>query len=108
MREWLDRAIGMFYQRRRDDDLEQELATHVALAQEAAERRGDSTSGAHRAARVRSGGTTQAMEALRDQRGVPWIHALSSDIVFGWRQLNKHRSASAAAILSLGLAIGAT
>jgi predicted permease len=108
MREWLDRAIGAFYQRRRDDDLEQELATHVALAQEAAERRGDSTSGAHRAARVRSGGTTQAMEALRDQRGVPWIHALSSDLVFGWRQLNKHRSASGAAILSLGLAIGAT
>ena len=69
IREWLDRAIGAFYQRRRDDDLEQELAAHVALAQEAAERRGDSTSGAHRAARVRSGGTTQAMEALRDQRG---------------------------------------
>src|SRR4029079_18740888 len=66
LREWLDRAIGAFYQRRRDDDLEQELAAHVALAQEAAERRGDSTSGAHRAARVRSGGTTQAMEALRD------------------------------------------
>jgi len=108
IREWLDRAIGAFYQRRPDDDLEQELATHVALAQEAAERRGDSTSGAHRSARVRSGGTTQAMEALRDQRGLPWIHALSSDIVFGWRQLNKHRSASGAAILSLGLAIGAT
>src|SRR3954468_4968438 len=108
IREWLDRAIGAFYERRSDDDLEQELASHVALAQEAAERRGESTSGAQRAVRVRSGGTTQAMEALRDQRALPWIHALSSDIVFGWRQLNKHRSASGAAILSLGLAIGAT
>ena len=31
-----------------------------------------------------------------------------SDVVFGWRQLRKHRAASAAAILSLALAIGAT
>jgi hypothetical protein len=29
-------------------------------------------------------------------------------VVFGWRQLNKHRRASAASILSLALAIGAT
>ena len=32
---------------------------------------------------------------------------LRADVVFGWRQLNKHNAASAAAILSLGLAIGA-
>src|SRR5690349_11010570 len=30
-----------------------------------------------------------------------------SDLVFGWRQLRKHPSASAAAVLSLALAIGA-
>src|SRR4051812_49007422 len=95
MREWLDRAIGAFYERRPDDDLEQELASHLALAREAAERRGDATSDPQRAVRLHTGGPAQAMEALRDQRGVPWIHALSSDIVFGWRQLNKHRSASA-------------
>ena len=47
-------------------------------------------------------------EAYRDQRGLPWLDALASDVVFGWRQLNKHRTASAAAILSLALAIGAT
>lgn len=50
----------------------------------------------------------QAMNALRDQRGVPCLESLASDVVFGWRQLNKHRAASGAAILSLGLAIGAT
>jgi putative ABC transport system permease protein len=108
VREWLNRVAALFYQRRSDDDLEQELASHVALAREAAERRGGVTSDPQRAARRQTGGTAQAMEALRDQRGVPSIHALSSDIVFGWRQLNKHRSASGAAILSLGLAIGAT
>lgn len=33
---------------------------------------------------------------------------LRADLVFGWRQINARRTASAAAILSLGLAIGAT
>ena len=108
LREWLDRLTAVIYQRRSDDDLEQELASHVALAREAAERRVDFASDPQRAARLQTGGTAQAMEALRDQRGLPWFHALSSDVVFGWRQLNKHRGVSGAAILSLGLAIGAT
>ena len=34
--------------------------------------------------------------------------SFTSDLIFAWRQLNKHRIASVCAILSLGLAIGAT
>jgi hypothetical protein len=48
------------------------------------------------------------MEALRDQRGLPWIESLRSDLVFGWRHLRKHPRTSTAAVLSLALAIGAT
>ncbi|MBV8845381.1 MAG: ABC transporter permease [Bryobacterales bacterium] len=36
-----------------------------------------------------------------------WLESLGADAVFSWRQLNKRRVTSAAAILSLGLAIGA-
>jgi predicted permease len=36
------------------------------------------------------------------------LDSLRADVVFGWRQLNKHKVTSAAAILSLGLAIGAS
>jgi hypothetical protein len=39
---------------------------------------------------------------------LPWLDSLGSDIVFGWRQLRKRPAVSAAAILSLALAIGAT
>ena len=39
---------------------------------------------------------------------LPWLDALWTDVVFGWRQLNKHRGVTIAAILSLALAIGAT
>ncbi len=108
LREWVSRLSGYLRRARRDDDLEQELQLHLDLAAEAARQRGQSPEQARRAVRIQSGGTAQAMEALRDQRGLPWIDALSSDIVFGWRQLNKHRAVSCAAILSLGLAIGAT
>ena len=36
-----------------------------------------------------------------------WIGSLRADAVFGWRQLRKRKATSAAAILSLGLAVGA-
>src|SRR5213078_2665722 len=36
------------------------------------------------------------------------LERLAQDLRYGWRQLNKHRAVSAAAILSLALAIGAT
>ena len=48
------------------------------------------------------------MDALRDQRGWPWLQSVFADMMFAFRQLKKHRTASVAAILSLGLAIGAT
>ena len=108
LREWLQRLLGTIRRSRTDRDLAQELELHMQLAKEDEERRGRSAVNASREARLQWGGASQAMDALRDQRGVPWIGALSSDIVFGWRQLKKHRTVSGAAILSLGLAIGAT
>ena len=107
MREWLLRLLGTLRRSRTDRDLAEELELHMELARADEERRGRSGVEAGREARLQWGGASQAMDALRDQRGVPWIGALSSDVVFGWRQLNKHRTVTAAAILSLGLAIGA-
>ncbi len=40
-------------------------------------------------------------------RVLPWLDSLRTDTIFGWRQLRKHKVASAAAILSLGLGAGA-
>jgi predicted permease len=46
-------------------------------------------------------------ESSRDAQLIVWLDSLRADAVFGWRQLNKRKATSAAAILSLGLAIGA-
>jgi predicted permease len=58
--------------------------------------------------RRRLGSSLQHREQSRDFKLIPWLDALASDVIFGWRQINKHRTASAAATLSLALAIGAT
>lgn len=43
-----------------------------------------------------------------DTKGIVWwLDSLRADVIFAWRQINKRKVTSAAAILSLGLAIGA-
>ena len=103
LREWLHRLVGSL-RGRNDADLREELRLHMELAAEDSQRRGEPT----RTARLHTGGAAQAMDALRDQRGWPWLQSVLADVGFAWRQLNKHRTATGAAILSLGLAVGAT
>ena len=43
----------------------------------------------------------------RDASVVAWLDCLRADLVFGWRQLLKRKVTTAAAVLSLALAIGA-
>ena len=85
IREWLDRLLGTLRRRRSDADLEAELRSHLELAAEV--ERGDAPA-------VTGPGPsfTQAMDGLRDRRGLPWLHALSADVVFGWRQVNRRES----------------
>jgi predicted permease len=106
LREFFWRLMGSAGRTRTDADLQEELQSHLQLASEH-EAHTDSQPAAARRARVRTGGMAQAMDALRDQRGLPWLDALRADVVFGWRQIARHRIASLAAVLSLGLAMGA-
>jgi putative ABC transport system permease protein len=105
-REWVERLLGSARRGRSDEDLEAELRSHLEIANDAS--RMPDPQQAVRSARLRLGGSTQAMEAIRDQRGLPRLDAIFADVVFGWRQLRKHRGVTIAAVLSLGLAVGAT
>jgi putative ABC transport system permease protein len=80
-------------------EIDEELQSHIAEAME----RGRDPMEAHRA----FGSALQRREESRDIRLVPWLDSLRADAVFGWRQLMKRKATSAAAILSLALAIGA-
>jgi putative ABC transport system permease protein len=80
-------------------EIDEELQSHI---EEAIERGRDPAE-----ARRTFGSTLQRREESRDIRIVPWLDSLRADAVFGWRQLMKRKATSAAAILSLALAIGA-
>ena len=57
-------------------------------------------------ARRTFGSTFRHREASRDARLITWLDCLRADAIFGLRQLRKNKITSAAAILSLALAMG--
>jgi hypothetical protein len=59
------------------------------------------------AARKALGNDLRRREESHDIRVVAWLDTLRADFIFGWRQLKRNRVTSAAAIVSLALAIGA-
>src|SRR3954469_25193173 len=107
VREWIHRLRGTLLQSRRDADMEEELRLHVDMATEKARRRGLESAEAARAARIEVGGASQAMDGLRDQRGLPWLDDVARDVSHGLRTLRRAPVFTAVALLTLALGIGA-
>src|SRR5262245_65634072 len=97
---WIRRFRNVFRQDRLNREIDEEFASHIEEAIE----RGNSVE----EARKTLGNVLHHRESAREIRLLPWLDSLGADIVFGWRQLRKRPAVSAAAILSLALAIGAT
>jgi predicted permease len=104
---WIRRLWATFGQGRTDRDIEDELRLHLELAAEHERNASGPADPASRRAALRSGGVAQAMESLRDQRGLPWLRDLGRDMQHGWRLLGRSPVFATAAIISLALGIGA-
>ena len=108
LREFWRRFRGVLRRNAADHDLERELRFHLELAEEELRGRGHSRAEAARLARVRLGGVPQALEALRDQRGLPWLDDLRSDSRVAARTLLRSPGFSLTALLTLVVGMSAT
>jgi len=90
-----------------DDDIRAELDAHLEMATAENIRRGMAPDEARRRALLDSGGLTLASEAVRDQRGLPWLESIVADIRYASRTLRHAPVFTAIVVITLGLGIGA-
>src|SRR5438067_3043032 len=106
LRAWFSRFIGLFEKRKRDEQMRDEMQTHLELLTQRKIAEGMEPGAARTAALREFGGLEQIKEAAREQR--VWLSAdqFWQDLRFGARMLLRTPGFSALAILCLTLGIG--
>src|SRR5262249_19700898 len=95
------------FSRRRDEELDEELRSHLSMAVDDRIERGESPADAHEQVRREFGNVTLIKEITREMWGWSWLERLAQDVRYGLRVIAGSRAVTAMIVLSLALGIGA-
>jgi putative ABC transport system permease protein len=108
MRAFFDRLSVTVLRRDGEAGFDAELEAHVAMDTEAGVRAGLDSIEARRQALVRMGGAEQARQAYRERARLAWLEDVPRDLGYGARMLMRQKAATAVAVLTLAIGIGAS
>jgi putative ABC transport system permease protein len=100
-------SLRWFTQRKKkDEELAEEIESHLAHEEDANAARGMSSEEARRRARVRFGNPRAMRERVWLDRSFPWIENLWRDLRFAWRSLRKTPAFAVIAVLVIAVGVG--
>ena len=90
LRAWLMRVAGMFGGRRREDEIADELNSHLQMHIDDNVRQGMTQTEARRVAMLELGGVERTKQAYRERSTLPMAESVLQDLRFALRQLRKN------------------